>query len=46
MKTWLIIGCSTGLGRSLAKKALAKGYNVAITARNKDKIIDLSKQYP
>ena len=46
MKTWLIIGCSTGLGRSLAKKALAKGYNIAITARNKDKIIDLSKQYP
>ena len=46
MKTWLITGCSTGLGRSLAKKALAKGYNVAITARNKDKIIDLSKQYP
>lgn len=46
MKTWLITGCSTGLGRSLAKKALAKGYNVAITVRNKDKIIDLSKQYP
>lgn len=32
-KTWLITGCSTGLGRNMAKVLLEKGDNVAVTAR-------------
>lgn len=46
MKTWLITGCSTGLGRSLAKVVLKQGYNAVVTARNKDKILDIVNQYP
>lgn len=45
-KTWLITGCSSGIGRSLAKETLKQGYNVVVTARNKEKIIDLVNQYP
>lgn len=32
-KTWLITGCSTGLGREVALAALAHGDNVVATAR-------------
>lgn len=46
MKTWLITGCSSGLGRSLAKEVLKEGYNVVVSARNVDKIKDLVKDYP
>lgn len=45
MKTWLITGCSSGLGRSLAKAVLEKGYNVVVTARNIDKIKDIVENY-
>lgn len=45
-KTWLITGCSSGIGRSLASEALKQGYNVVVTARDKEKIIDLVNQYP
>ncbi len=31
---WLITGCSTGLGRALAREALASGYRVVATARD------------
>lgn len=34
MKTWLITGCSSGFGRSLAKSLLNAGEQVAVTARN------------
>jgi NAD(P)-dependent dehydrogenase (short-subunit alcohol dehydrogenase family) len=34
MPTWLITGCSTGLGRALAQAALDRGDNVAATARD------------
>lgn len=46
MKTWLITGCSSGLGRSLAKEVLRQGYNAVITARDTDKIKDLVEGYP
>ena len=46
MKTWLITGCSTGLGRSLAKTVLEKGDHVVVTARNKEKVKDIIEQYP
>jgi len=32
--TWLITGCSTGLGRALAEAVLAHGDNVVVTARD------------
>lgn len=46
MKTWLITGCSGGLGRSIAQAALEHGENVAVTARDTEKIKDLAAQYP
>lgn len=46
MKTWLITGCSSGLGRSLAKEALKQGYQVVVTARDTDKIKDIVERYP
>ena len=36
MKTWLITGCSSGLGRGIAKAALDGGDQVIVTARNAD----------
>lgn len=33
MKTWLITGCSAGLGKSLAKAVLKKGDRAVVTAR-------------
>lgn len=45
-KVWLITGCSTGFGRSLAKEALALGNQVAVTARKVEDIQDLADQYP
>lgn len=46
MKTWLITGCSSGIGRGIAKAALKKGYRVAVTARNTEKLKELVAEYP
>jgi len=46
MKTWLITGCSTGLGRALAEAVLARGDNAAVTARDATAVEDLAKAYP
>jgi NAD(P)-dependent dehydrogenase (short-subunit alcohol dehydrogenase family) len=43
---WLVTGCSTGIGRHIAEKALAKGYRVAVTARNRDAVADLAAAHP
>ena len=40
-KRWLITGCSTGIGRSIAAAALARGHQVAVTARRPETIADL-----
>jgi NAD(P)-dependent dehydrogenase (short-subunit alcohol dehydrogenase family) len=37
MSTWLITGCSTGLGRTLAEVVIAEGHNAVVTARDVDK---------
>lgn len=40
-RVWLITGCSTGLGRDLARVVLDRGYRVAVTARNPDSVKDI-----
>ncbi len=44
--TWLITGCSTGLGRSIAQEVLKSGYNVVVTSRNVKDIQDIGDAYP
>lgn len=39
---WLITGCSTGIGRALAKHVLELGYRTVVTARNPDQVQDLA----
>jgi NAD(P)-dependent dehydrogenase (short-subunit alcohol dehydrogenase family) len=34
MQNWLITGCSSGIGRALARAVLARGWCATITARN------------
>ncbi len=46
MSTWFITGCSTGFGRTLAEILLARGDNVAVTARNVDNVADLAAAHP
>jgi NAD(P)-dependent dehydrogenase (short-subunit alcohol dehydrogenase family) len=46
MATWLITGCSTGLGRALASAALDRGETVVVTARDVAAVEDLAKSYP
>lgn len=46
MTTWLITGCSTGLGRALARAALAKGDNAVVTARDTATLKDLATEFP
>ena len=41
MSTWLITGCSTGLGRALAEAVIAAGHNAVVTARDVGKVADL-----
>jgi NAD(P)-dependent dehydrogenase (short-subunit alcohol dehydrogenase family) len=46
MTTWLITGCSTGLGRALAQAVLARGDNAVVTARDTSKLQDLATEFP
>jgi NAD(P)-dependent dehydrogenase (short-subunit alcohol dehydrogenase family) len=46
MQTWLITGCSTGFGRELALAVLARGWQVAVTARNPDDVADIAAAHP
>jgi NAD(P)-dependent dehydrogenase (short-subunit alcohol dehydrogenase family) len=43
MSTWLITGCSTGLGRALADAVIAAGHNAVVTARDAAKVADLAE---
>jgi NAD(P)-dependent dehydrogenase (short-subunit alcohol dehydrogenase family) len=42
MSTWLITGCSTGLGRALAEAVIAADHNAVVTARNVGNVADLA----
>jgi NAD(P)-dependent dehydrogenase (short-subunit alcohol dehydrogenase family) len=46
MPTWLITGCSSGLGRHLAQAVLEHGWNAVVTARNSAKVQDIAARYP
>ncbi|WP_445161379.1 oxidoreductase [Mycobacterium sp. Dal123C01] len=46
MPTWLITGCSTGLGRALADAVIGAGHNAVVTARDAAKVADLADAAP
>jgi NAD(P)-dependent dehydrogenase (short-subunit alcohol dehydrogenase family) len=46
MRTWLITGCSSGIGRGVAQAALDAGDNVVVTARNPDAIREFKECFP
>lgn len=46
MSTWLITGCSTGLGRALAGAVIAAGHNAVVTARDAAAVADLTEEAP
>lgn len=43
---WLISGCSTGIGREIARAALEAGDRVAVTARRPETVSDLVADHP
>ena len=43
---WLVTGCSTGIGREIARSALESGARVAVTARRPESVEDLCAEYP
>lgn len=45
-KTWLITGCSNGLGRHLAEAVLTRGDQLVATARNIATLQDLEFRFP
>lgn len=46
MKTWLITGCSSGLGRSIARAVLQKGDQAVVTARDVRTLVDFEREFP
>ena len=45
-KTWLITGCSSGFGRTLAQAVLARGDRLVATARETEDLNGLGDRYP
>lgn len=45
-KVWLITGCSSGFGRTLAEAALERGDRVVATARNTASLLELAARWP
>ena len=46
MNTWLITGCSSGLGKSLAKAVLEHGDQAIVTARNPETVQQYREYFP
>ena len=42
MARWLITGCSTGIGREIARAALEAGHSVVVTARRVESVADFT----
>jgi len=45
MSRWFITGCSTGIGREIARAALRAGHSVTVTARNVDSVLDFVEEF-
>ena len=45
-RVWFITGCSSGLGRALAVRVLARGGRVVATARRPEQLAELVDEYP
>jgi NAD(P)-dependent dehydrogenase (short-subunit alcohol dehydrogenase family) len=45
MARWLITGCSTGIGREIARAALEAGHSVVVTARQADAVQDFVDEF-
>ncbi|WP_328351904.1 oxidoreductase [Mycobacterium sp. NBC_00419] len=45
MGRWLITGCSTGIGREIARAALESGHSVVVTARRTETITDFVDEF-
>ncbi|WP_102143578.1 oxidoreductase [Mycobacterium hubeiense] len=45
MARWLITGCSTGIGREIARAALEADHQVVVTARRTESVQDFVEQY-
>jgi len=43
---WLITGCSSGIGREIARAVLSRGHRAAVTARNPASVADLAQAHP
>lgn len=46
MNTWLITGCSSGLGQEIARAALEQGEQVVLSARHPETLQPLLRAYP
>ena len=45
-KVWFVTGCSTGMGRDIARESLVQGYRVVLTARDPDTLAELHTEFP
>lgn len=45
MACWLITGCSTGIGREIARAALEDGHSVVVTARRAESVADFADDF-
>ena len=45
MSRWFITGCSTGIGREIARAALEAGHSVAVTARDASAVADFVDEF-
>ena len=45
MGRWLVTGCSTGIGREIARAALEAGHSVVVTARRTETIADFGVEF-
>ena len=46
MTRWLVTGCSTGIGREIARCALGAGHRVLVTSRRTTDVEDLVAEFP
>lgn len=45
-RTWLVTGCSSGLGRAIAEEVLLAGDKVVVTARRRETVEDIAAEHP